>query len=1091
MSSSHAQAAPSTPDIRQRLIDAVDRLDHVLPGQAPILNFVHHNTLHGYQHLPFTEALAAAERLTGIHGYLPEARFREFHARGRILDEDLDAALAGPADGRAAGPLPGIAGRTLTRRDIHRMALVHGLDAITPGQLNWLIEELNALECFQADLPPATRQRLLESAGQAERELVRDLWEACLSALGLEDFALHPEELLDLSFHQAEHMLGQFAATAGEAGQGAPLAHLKMRADARALLDAAFADLGEGLSLRGLVLKLTGQDALDGVRPGLIRVCASHLDEGLAAWHAPARREGLYAAWRRLAPADAGLILAETDGGRAALSTLPIEAVDAVQGELTRLGLPEERWPGYLKRLALELPGWSGLVNWRHHRPGYEANQAAPTSLMDYLAIRLILDRLALERLCRDTWGTPAKLPALRVHFEKNLSEFLVRHALFEGHLPEYLSARAQRLIGEAGSERVERAEWRTLADMIFTWKHSPLADHPERPTPFREGWRLFRLAQHLGLGGRDIRALSGPECLALLSALDDLAPAQRGYLWLCAYERRYREELFNALANNRGRGRWASRDTRPEAQLIFCMDDREEGFRRHLEELNPAIETLGAAGFFGVAINWRGLDDDTVTALCPVVVTPAHEVREVPRPGLRDLKDQHDQRRTWRRRWSALFNQEIRRNLVSSSVLTGLLSPAVLLGLLGKVFLPARLAALVEKADRLLVSEVPTRLYINADHAGTATPEQPRLGLTDAEQADRVAGFLRNAGLTYGFGPLVVLMGHGSMSQNNPHLAAYDCGACSGRHGGPNARAFAALANRPEVRRQLAERGIEIPADTWFLGAEHNTCNEDIAWFDLADLPPALKPALDKLTQALDRARHLSAHERCRRLASAPRDPDLPDALLHIAERATDFSQARPELGHATNAAAFVGRRAASQGVFLDRRVFLISYDPTQDPDGAVLEGILLAVGPVGAGINLEYYFSTVNNERYGCGTKVPHNVTGLFGVMEGASSDLRTGLPRQMIEIHEAMRLQLVVEHKPGVLAAIYQRQPPLQELIGHGWLHLAALDPGTGVISEFVPGRGFAAWERAIRPLPRVARSPEWYAGKSEPVGPAFVG
>ena len=95
---------------------------------------------------------------------------------------------------------------------------------------------------------------------------------------------------------------------------------------------------------------------------------------------------------------------------------------------------------------------------------------------------------------------------------------------------------------------------------------------------------------------------------------------------------------------------------------------------------------------------------------------------------------------------------------------------------------------------------------------------------------------------------------------------------------------------------------------------------------------------------------------------------------------RAHDLSQVRPEFGHATNAAAVIGRRALTQGLFLDRRVFLISYDPTQDPEGNILESILLTAGPVGAGINLEYYFSTIDNERFGCGTKVPHNVTGLF---------------------------------------------------------------------------------------------------------------
>jgi uncharacterized protein YbcC (UPF0753/DUF2309 family) len=66
---------------------------------------------------------------------------------------------------------------------------------------------------------------------------------------------------------------------------------------------------------------------------------------------------------------------------------------------------------------------------------------------------------------------------------------------------------------------------------------------------------------------------------------------------------------------------------------------------------------------------------------------------------------------------------------------------------------------------------------------------------------------------------------------------------------------------------------------------------------------------------------------------------------------------------------------------------------------------------------------------------------MTGFLGVMEGASSDLRTGLPRQMIEIHEAMRLQVIVEAKTDILTEIYKRQPPLQELIGKGWLLLSA--------------------------------------------------
>ncbi len=1103
-------SAPDQPALgpRQMVEQVIAHLDHVLPGQAPILNFVHHNTLHGYQHLPFEQALAAAEQLTGIRAYLPEENFRALYRAGRINDADLDAAFARRKELRTEAVLVRAGGRDIRRGEVLRVALVHGVEALPLSQLIWRIEEFDITRRFQSDISATVRQRLLEAAGRegvaGEARALESLWHACLQGLQLPDFDLHPEELEDLQINLAKSLLARFRA--GGADEEGPIVHKRMQADALALIEQLFAEVGEGTTFRGLLRVLTGQDLLDQVRPALIRLCAAHLDEGLAAWSLPGRNEGLYPAWRRLAGSDLAWSLAGLTGWRAALARWPEQPVDAIIAELRRLGIPESRWAGYLTRLALELPGWSGMMHWRQQHGDYKANRETPVALADYLALRLCLDGLWIEHLCREHWGLEGSLPALRDYFTAHPAEALVRQALYEGRLPEYLASRTRGLVeggmapspptslppGERGAERVGRAThtpWDTLADMIWTWRHSPVATRPGTHTVHGSAWRLFRLTQHLGLSGGELRALSLTDLEALLAPLDALPAALRGALWQCAYEHHYRDALINALANNHGR--WTARGQRPQAQIVFCIDDREEGIRRHLEELNPRIETLGAAGFFGVVMNWRGLDDREVTPLCPVVATPAHEVREIARPGAEACQALHDRRREQRDRLRDLYHG-IRRDLLSSAPLIAALAPGALLTLVGKLLAPSRQADLVAAVDALWVPEVPTQVAVTAvDDGMPATPERPRLGFTDTEQADRVAALLRNIGVTTRFAPLVVLMGHGSISQNNPHLAAYDCGACSGRHGGPNARAFAAMANRPAVRALLAGRGIEVPEDTWFVGAEHNTCDEQITLYDPSELPAALEPVLAALRRDLDRSCELSAHERCRRFASAPCDPTPAQALRHVVERSRDFSQARPELGHATNAAALVGRRSMSQGLFLDRRAFLVSYDPTQDSSGTVLEGILLAVGPVGAGINLEYYFSTVNNERLGCGTKTPHNVTGLFAVMEGASSDLRTGLPRQMIEIHEPLRLQIVVEARIDVLTAIYQRQPSLRELIGGDWVHVIAKDPDSGEFSIFDPARGFVPWTGPIQPLPERARSGDWYRGHADPLPPALIG
>jgi formate hydrogenlyase subunit 3/multisubunit Na+/H+ antiporter MnhD subunit len=530
-------------------------------------------------------------------------------------------------------------------------------------------------------------------------------------------------------------------------------------------------------------------------------------------------------------------------------------------------------------------------------------------------------------------------------------------------------------------------------------------------------------------------------------------------------------------------------------------MDDREEGTRRHLEEVNPAFETFGAAGFFGLPMLWQGLDDEAPTALCPIVVRPENALREEIPSGAEAAYRLHQRRRRLRLTWHERLHQGSRRGCLQAAAVTAAAAPIALLTLLARTIAPGRLGQLLGRSRDTFEKPLPGALQPTAEAAEAsrvASADAPRLGFSEDEQVARVGGFLRSIGLTGHFAPLVVIIGHGSDSRNNPHLAAYDCGACSGRHGGPNARVFAALANRPALRLRLAAQGLVIPETTYFLSAEHNTCDESLVWYDSEQLPASHHAAFAALRRNCEEAARLHAVERCRRFASAPARPSLQQAGEHLANRRHDIAQVRPELGHATVAAAFVGRRTMSRGAFFDRRVFLISYDPLPDTDGRVLEATLLAAGPVGAGINLEYYFSTVNNEGYGCGSKATHNLAGLFGVMQGASSDLRTGLPLQMVEIHEPMRLLVIVEQTLEIVNAIYQRQPALQELIGNGWIVLAAKHPQTGAIHLFAPATGWQDWQDSRdapngQPMPalsEVDRSADWFAGQRELLPPALL-
>ena len=166
---------------------------------------------------------------------------------------------------------------------------------------------------------------------------------------------------------------------------------------------------------------------------------------------------------------------------------------------------------------------------------------------------------------------------------------------------------------------------------------------------------------------------------------------------------------------------------------------------------------------------------------------------------------------------------------------------------------------------------------------------------------------------------------------------------------------------------------------------------------FDLEDAPPTHRKDVARLFDDLREAARLTSQERCTRPDVGHRP--LAQGSRACGRRSADWSQVRPEWGLSGNTTFIVGRRELTKALDLAGRVFLHSYDYREDPTDRWLEVLLTAPQVVAQWINMEHYFSTVDNEVYGSGSKIYHNVVGRVGIMSGPWSDLRLGLARQTV--------------------------------------------------------------------------------------------
>ena len=785
--------------------------------------------------------------------------------------------------------------------------------------------------------------------------------------------------------------------------------------------------------LRDLVIAI--DPALDAdalVHPLLIRLCAAYLDQGVAAWPMPGRERGFLAAIvdlyaNRFGPTEPWN--ARLSEALAAIRGQP--ALDVIAAELDRLGAPAARQDELIEKSLLALRGWAGMMRHFEERPDRAPVEAVPARLADFLALRLVCDRVAAE------WIAP------RFGWAGNLA-----------------------------------ALWTELCDR-YPSRHAPGS--------VARAFLLYQVAELVGLSAADIRGLDENELIRLEQAINGFNGVARRRLFHLAYERRHRIEVLDALAAHGAAAVPARGGVRPLVQAIFCIDERCESFRRHLEEQGPRFETFGTAGFFAVPMYYRGLDDWHATPLCPIVMRPRHTVVEVPQA---DALANHRRRQTVRRQLGQLKDgmSAGSRTLFRGGLFTAVGGAIAAVPLVARVAFPRLTSALFHKAADLTRGRIPTRLELERS-PGPPLPDGTHAGFDVDEMAGIVARVLEDIGLTARFAPLVAVIGHGSTSLNNPHESAYDCGACGGGRGGPNARAFATMANDPRVRSRLASTGLVIPDGTWFIGGMHDTCSDAVLFYDAEQMPAGHRAAAAEFRAACERARALDAQERCRRFDSVPLSVTPAEALRRVEGRAGDLAQVRPEYGHATNAVCIIGRRSRTRGLFLDRRAFLVSYDPEMDASAEILARTLAAVGPVGSGINLAYMLSCIDPQGYGCGTKLPHNITGLIGVMDGHASDLRTGLPWQTVEIHEPVRLLIVIEASVAQIERALDRVPAVKRLVVNRWVQLVAWDPAGSALAVYGQ-TGFVSYEREGMVLPMVERSHNWFAGRRGNVPPARV-
>ena len=364
----------------------------ILPAQGPITVFVHHNTLHAFEHLGFDQGVKTGGRLFGCHAYLPEDDYREMLTRGRIRVEDLEAVLMDDLGDEADRLVASFGTRYALRLAMLQFPLRSGPSA----ELRWVIAETDALRRFREEVEPDVRDHLIAATRQwvmrdfcnggdkPGKEIVTQVFQQ-FNKSSIQTWSDRTWEAFSLNFLWRVCYNGVKLAQEGKAVVCAvePSAYVR---------------------LRDLLLAATGQDADLPVNEVLTRLCAGFLDQGFTEWNLPDREQGLFQSFLSLYSnsfASPTRWHRDIDREVCRLKNGGIDAHESIEISLRMLGVANADREAFITQTLLALRGWAGMV-WQMESNAEWAPHPAPKgSLVDFLAVRLILDRISIAHLAQ------------------------------------------------------------------------------------------------------------------------------------------------------------------------------------------------------------------------------------------------------------------------------------------------------------------------------------------------------------------------------------------------------------------------------------------------------------------------------------------------------------------------------------------------------------------------------------------------------------------------------------------------------------------------------------------------------------------